>query len=60
MEIKTNSAGFNASQVPEAEIEGIAKAILDIADTVMATPGMWERYEAWKQKRGAKNATCTI
>ena len=60
MEIKTNSAGFNASKVPDKEIEGIARAILDLADTVMARPGMMERYEAWKQKRGAENATCTI
>ena len=61
MEIKTNGADFNASNVPEGEIESIARSILDIAETVMAMPGMKERYEEWKQKRGAtKNATCTI
>ena len=60
MQTVTNSADFNAGTVPEREIEGIAKAILDLADSVMAKPGMKERYEAWKQKRGANNATCTI
>ena len=60
MQTETNSADFNASKVPESEIAGIAKTILDLADTVMAKPGMKERYEAWKQKRGANNAACTI
>lgn len=60
MEIKTNSADFNANKIPEKDIAVIAKSILDLADTVMAKPGMKERYETWKQKRGANNATCTI
>ena len=60
MEVKTNGADFNASKVPEREIESIARSILDIADSVMAQPGMKERYEAWKQKGGANNATRTI
>ena len=60
MQTVTNGADFNAGKVPEREIESIAKTILDLADTVMAKPGMKERYEAWKEKRGANNATCTI
>ena len=36
MQTTTNSEDFNASKVPEMEIESIARAILDIADTVMA------------------------
>ncbi len=51
MKIITNAADFNASKVSDREIEGIARAILDLADTVMARPGMMERYEEWKQKR---------
>ena len=60
MEIKTNAANLNVKSIPDREIEGIARAILDLADTVMAKPGMRERYEAWKQKRGANDAACTI
>ena len=60
MQTVTNSTSFNASKVPESEIEGIAKAILDLAETVMAKPGMQERYEAWKKKRGESDAACTI
>lgn len=56
----TNGADINAKSIPDREIEGIAKAILDLADSVMARPGMMERYEAWKKKRGANNAACTI
>ena len=60
MQTTTNSEDFNASKVPEMEIESIARAILDIADTVMAKPGMKERYEEWKKKRGVKNAAGAI
>ena len=60
MKVATNAADINAKSIPDREIEGIAKAILDLADTVMAKPGMRERYEAWKQKRGANDAACTI
>lgn len=60
MKVATNTADINVSKIPEREIEGIARAILEIADTVMARPGMMERYEEWKQKRGAENATCIV
>lgn len=58
--VQTNAADLNAQSIPDREIEGIARSILNLADTVMAKPGMRERYEAWKQKRGANNAACTI
>ena len=58
--VQTNAADLNAQSIPDREIEGIARSILNLADTVMAKPGMRERYEAWKQKRGATNAACTI
>ena len=57
MQTVTNGADFNAGKVPDREIEGIARAILDLADTVMAKPGMKERYEAWKQKRDNQRRT---
>lgn len=60
MQIITNAANLNVKSIPDKEIEGIARSILDLADTVMAKPGMKERYEEWKQKRGANNAACTI
>ena len=60
MQTMTNGADINAKSIPDREIEGLAKAILDLADSVMARPGMMERYEAWKKKRGANNAACTI
>lgn len=52
MEIITNAADFDASKVPDFEIESIARAILDIAETVMAKPGMKEEYEEWRRQRG--------
>lgn len=58
MQTMTNGADINAKSIPDREIEGIAKAILDLADSVMARPGMMERYEAWKQKRENKGRDC--
>ena len=60
MRTVTNAADLNAQNIPDREIEGIARSILNLADTVMAKPGMKERYEEWKKKRGANNAACTI
>lgn len=58
MEIITNADDLNVKSIPDIEIEGIARAILDLADTVMAKPGMKERYEEWKQKRGTEYGKC--
>ena len=58
MQTMTNGADINAKSIPDREIEGIAKAILDLADSVMARPGMMERYEAWKQKRKNERSYC--
>ena len=58
MQTMTNGADINAKSIPDREIEGIAKAILDLADSVMARPGMMERYEAWKKKRENKGRDC--
>lgn len=51
MQVITNAADINVTSIPDSEIEGIARALLAIADTVMAMPGMAERYEEWKKKR---------
>ncbi|MBQ8525334.1 MAG: hypothetical protein IJ460_01240 [Clostridia bacterium] len=58
MQTITNAADLNAQSIPDREIEGIARSILNLADTVMAKPGMRERYEAWKQKRKSKRSDC--
>ena len=58
MQTMTNGTDINAKSIPDREIEGIAKAILDLADSVMARPGMMERYEAWKQKRKNERSYC--
>ena len=60
MQTISNATDINVSKIPEREIEGIARAILDIADTVMARPGMMERYEEWKQKREEKRYESAI
>jgi len=60
MEIATNAASIEVGNIPERDIEGIARAILNLAETVMAKPGMQKRYEEWKQKRGARDATRTV
>lgn len=57
MKTVTNAADLNAQSIPDREIEGIARSILNLADTVMAKPGMRERYEAWKQKRDNQRRT---
>jgi len=60
MQTISNATDINVSKISEREIEGIARAILDIADTVMARPGMMERYEERKQKREEKRYESAI
>lgn len=57
MRVISNFDDFNASKVPDYEIRAIAKAILDIADKIMAQPGMQERFEKWKKQRVAQVAS---
>ncbi len=57
MKVISNFDDFNASKVPDSEITAIARALLDIANRVMAQPEMQERFEKWKKQRAAQNAS---
>ena len=46
--IATNASEIQADLIPESEIEGIARAVLDVADKIMSRPGVRKDYEKWK------------
>ena len=48
--VVTNAIDIQVELIPESEIEGIARAVLDVADKIMSRPGVRKDYEKWKRE----------
>lgn len=60
MQTFTNASEVDVNKIKKSDLDGLARALLNVAETVMARPGMQERFEEWKKKRGATNAVSTM
>lgn len=61
MQTFTNASEVDVNKIKKNDLDGLARALLDVAETVMARPGMQERFEEWKRKRGvSQNAVGTM
>ena len=57
MQTITNANEVDVTQIKRKDLDGLARTLLNAAETVMAKPGMQQRFEEWKRKRGVtKNA----
>lgn len=52
MQTFTNASEVDVNKIKKSDLDGLARALLNVAETVMARPGMQERFEEWKRKRG--------
>lgn len=60
MQTFTNANEVDVNKIKKNDLDGLARALLNVAETVMAKPGMQKRYEEWKKKRGVTNAVGTV
>lgn len=61
MQTFTNASEVNVNKIKKSDLDGLARVLLNVAETVMARPGMQERFEEWKRKRGvSQNAVGTM
>lgn len=61
MQTFTNASEVDVNKIKKSDLDGLARALLNVAETVMARPGMQERFEQWKRKRGvSQNAVGTM
>ena len=61
MQTFTNASEVDVNKIKKSDLDGLARALLNVAETVMARPGMQERFEDWKRKRGvSQNAVGTM
>lgn len=61
MQTFTNASEVDVNKIKKSDLDGLARALLNVAETVMARPGMQERFEEWKRKRGvSQNAVGTM
>lgn len=61
MQTFTNASEVDVNKIKKNDLDGLARALLNVAETVMARPGMQERFEEWKRKRGvSQNAVGTM
>lgn len=61
MQTFTNASEVDVNKIKKSDLDGLARALLNVAETVMARPGMQERFEEWKRKRGvSQNAVSTM
>ena len=61
MQTFTNASEVDVNTIKQSDLDGLARALLNVAETVMARPGMQERFEQWKRKRGvSQNAVGTM
>lgn len=51
MQTFTNASEVDVNKIKKSDLDGLARALLNVAETVMARPGMQERFEEWKKKR---------
>lgn len=61
MQTITNANEVDVTQIKRKDLDGLARTLLNVAETVMAKPGMQQRFEEWKRKRGVtQNAVGTM
>lgn len=61
MQTFTNASEVDVNKIKKSDLDGLARTLLNVAETVMARPGMQERFEEWKRKRGvSQNAVGTM
>ena len=61
MQTFTNASEVDVNKIKKSDLDGLAIPLLNVAETVMARPGMQERFEEWKRKRGvSQNAVGTM
>lgn len=51
MQTSTNASEVDVNKIKKSDLDGLARALLNVAETVMARPGMQERFEEWKKKK---------
>ena len=51
MQTFTNASEVDVNKIKKSDLDGLARALLNVAETVMARPGMQERFEEWKRKK---------
>ena len=51
MQTFTNASEVDVNKIKKNDLDGLARALLNVAETVMARPGMQERFAEWKKKK---------
>ena len=54
MQTITNASTVNFNKIGNREIEDMARALWNAAETVMSSQEMQKKYEDWRKKKGAK------
>lgn len=51
MQTFTNASEVDVNKIKKSDLDGLARALLNVAESVMTRPGMQERFEEWQKKK---------